>query len=159
MSSEELIKTELVKRFGALEGKIRIPRPRRVFAEVDMSRFEEVFSYAIANLGFTMLCTITGLDDGATFGLIYHLAREDGTTLNIRTSIPKDVPRLKTMTAYYPTAEIYERELVDLFGIEVAGLPEGPRYPLPDDWPKGEYPLRKDWKPKPRDTMEDPKDA
>ena len=46
----------------------------------------------------------------------------------------------------FPAAEIYERELIDLLGAKVAGLPEGKRYPLPDDWPAGEYPLRKDWK-------------
>jgi membrane-bound hydrogenase subunit beta len=26
-------------------------------------------------------------------------------------------------------------------------LPEGFRYPLPDDWPANQYPLRKDWSP------------
>jgi len=36
---------------------------------------------------------------------------------------------------------------MDLFGAKVEGLPEGPRYPLPDDWPKNQFPLRKDWKP------------
>jgi Ni,Fe-hydrogenase III component G len=35
---------------------------------------------------------------------------------------------------------------VDLLGIKVNGLASGHRYPLPDNWPKGEYPLRKDWK-------------
>ena len=32
-----------------------------------------------------------------------------------------------------------------MFGIKVEGLPEGERYPLPDGWPEGQYPLRKDW--------------
>ena len=35
---------------------------------------------------------------------------------------------------------------MDLLGIKVNGLAEGQRYPLPEDWPKGDYPLRKDWK-------------
>ena len=29
--------------------------------------------------------------------------------------------------------------------MQVQGLPPGNRYPLPDDWPQGQYPLRKDW--------------
>ncbi len=53
---------------------------------------------------------------------------------------------LKTITDYFSSAEIYERELVDLLGVRVEGLKEGKRYPLPDDWPAGQYPLRKDWK-------------
>jgi Ni,Fe-hydrogenase III component G len=35
---------------------------------------------------------------------------------------------------------------MDLLGAQVEGLPAGRRYPLPEDWPQGEYPLRKDWK-------------
>jgi Ni,Fe-hydrogenase III component G len=29
----------------------------------------------------------------------------------------------------------------------VEGLPAGNRYPLTDDWPADQFPLRKDWKP------------
>ena len=32
-------------------------------------------------------------------------------------------------------------------GINVSGLPDGPSYPLPDCWPEGQYPLRKEWNP------------
>ena len=49
--------------------------------------------------------------------------------------------------AAYAGAQVYERELVDLFGAQVEGLPPGNRYPLTDDWPTDEHPLRKDWKP------------
>ena len=34
---------------------------------------------------------------------------------------------------------------MDLLGFQVQGLTEGSRYPLPDVWPAGQYPLRKDW--------------
>ena len=30
---------------------------------------------------------------------------------------------------------------------QVHGLPEGPSFPLPDCWPEGQYPLRKEWNP------------
>ena len=33
-----------------------------------------------------------------------------------------------------------------MFGIVVEGIPDGRRLNLPDDWPDGQYPLRKDWK-------------
>jgi membrane-bound hydrogenase subunit beta len=33
-----------------------------------------------------------------------------------------------------------------LLGAQVEGLPQSSRYPLPDNWPKGQFPLRKDWK-------------
>lgn len=146
MTSEENIQSELVKKFGFLEGKIRIPRPRRIFAEVGQENLEKVLEYALSNLSFTMLCTITGLDEGATLGFIYHIAREDGIILNMKMSVSKDKPKIKTITGYFPGADIYEREVMDLLGAKVEGLPEGKRYPLSDDWPADEYPLRKDWK-------------
>jgi len=33
-----------------------------------------------------------------------------------------------------------------MLGVQIEGLPPGKRYPLPDNWPAGQYPLRKDWK-------------
>lgn len=145
MSEEEKIKDALADKFDFLRDKVTVKRARRIFLEVAIDKFIEVFEYAIKQLNLSMLVTITGLDDGETFGIIYHLANNDGVMLNIKTSIPKSDPALKTVTGYFPSAEMYEREMADLLGIKVQGLAEGNRYPLPDDWPAGEYPLRKDW--------------
>jgi len=30
-------------------------------------------------------------------------------------------------------------------GVRIQGVADGNRYPLPDGWPEGQYPLRKDW--------------
>jgi Ni,Fe-hydrogenase III component G len=64
----------------------------------------------------------------------------------MKTFAPKSNPVIKTITNYFPAAHIYERELEDMFGAKVEGLTPGHRYPLPDGWPVGQYPLRKDWK-------------
>ncbi|MFA6321227.1 MAG: NADH-quinone oxidoreductase subunit C [Candidatus Omnitrophota bacterium] len=146
MTKEPDIQNSLIKKFGFLEGKIRIPRERRIFADAAPENFATIIEYAMKDLSFTMLCTITGLDEGATLGFLYHLAREDGIMLSIKLNIDKNNPVIKTITGYFPGADIYERELMDLLGAKVEGLPEGRRYPLSDDWPVGDYPLRKDWK-------------
>jgi NADH:ubiquinone oxidoreductase subunit C len=148
MLSEEKIKQELISKFAFLKGKISSPRPRRIFVEVELNNFLEVFEYTAKNLNFSHLCTITGLDESDRLGFIYHLSCEDGILFNLKTSVPKAHPVLKTVISLFPGAEIYERELVDLFGAEVEGLPKGERYPLTDDWPKDDFPLRKDWRPK-----------
>ncbi len=108
--------------------------------------FADVFEFVVKQMNFTILCAITGMDHGATMGVIYHLAREGGCVLNLSVQVPKEKPVLRTVTGYFPAAEAYERELADLFGFQVEGLPPGSRYPLPDDWPQGQYPLRKEWK-------------
>jgi len=146
MSEEEKIQQELLRNFAFLENKIRIQRQRRIFFDLPQEKFFEVFDYALKQMRFSVLSAITGLDEGATFGFIYHVANAAGIVLNIKINVPRENLVLKTITDYFSSAEIYERELVDLLGVRVEGLREGKRYPLPDDWPAGQYPLRKDWK-------------
>ena len=145
MADDQTILAELVAQFPALKDKARVQRARRLVAEVPYADFAPVFDHLIKRQGFVILCTITGLDLGADLGLIYHLAREDGAVLNLMTAVPKDRPVVQSVMNYFPAAETYEREVVDLLGFDVRGLPPGPRYPLPDIWPAGQFPLRKDW--------------
>jgi len=147
MQEEQAIQTELVTKFHYLAGKMRIQHKRRVYADVAIEHFAEIFDWAVKHMGFEMLSAITGLDLGDKLGVIYHLARESGVALSISTAVAKDNPAVKTVTDYFPAAEVYERELIDLLGFKVEGLGKGHRYPLPDDWPDGQFPLRKDWKP------------
>jgi membrane-bound hydrogenase subunit beta len=147
MSKEESIVRELSKKFSYPEGSIKITRPRRLFLEVDSTRLEAVLEYALRDLRFSHLLMITGLDEQEKLGIIYHLAEDSGVVLNVKTSVLKSHPEIKTIMKLFAGAEMYERELVDLFGVSVEGLPAGNRYPLTDDWPAGQFPLRKDWKP------------
>ena len=148
METKEIkLKQDLLSRFPYLSDKVRVQRDRRILTEVDYGNFKEVFEYAIRDLKFIYLCTITGLDETEKISLIYHITRQDGIILSIKTGVPRDKPVLNTIIEYFPSAQIYERELKDLLGVQVEGLPEGKRYPLPDDWPLDQYPLRKDWKP------------
>ncbi|MFH0764310.1 MAG: NADH-quinone oxidoreductase subunit C [Candidatus Omnitrophota bacterium] len=146
MSLEEGIVQELSKKFPYLEGNIKITRPRRLFLALEPARLEAVLAYALKNLGFLHLLSITGLDEQDNLSFIYHLSQDSGVVLNLKTSVSKNHPVIKTITKYFSGADIYERELMDLFGAEVEGLPAGNRYPLADDWPAGQFPLRKDWK-------------
>lgn len=141
------IQAELMKRFPRILTNVRVPRARRIFVDVSAADLAAALDALVHELEFSMLLTITGLDLGERLGVIYHMARPSGVVLNLSTSVPKAEPVLQTVTAMFPAAELYERELADLLGMQVQGLPQGPRYPLPDDWPDGQYPLRKDWDP------------
>jgi len=147
MTKEEQVINELVQKFPFLEGKCTLIRTRRITAEVDRSNILEVLDFARTNLKFDLLCTITGLDVGENLQFIYHIANNNGIVINLKTDAPKSDPVIKTVTGIYNGAIFYERELEDLLGTKVEGLPEGRHYPLPEFWPKGQYPLRKDWKP------------
>ncbi len=144
---EEKTVNELVGEFPFLDGAVRVPRARRIFVTVPLDRFQSVFRRLVEAKGFTYLTTITGLDTGETFTLLYHLAAENGVVCTLGTSVPRANPEIESVSRFFNGGDIYERELVDLLGIRVNGLPKGNRYPLPDDWPANQYPLRKDWRP------------
>lgn len=144
-TAEDIIK-ELIKKFSYLESAISTPRVRRISLLVSQDKFFEVFDFLVKDLQFTHLCAITGLDEGQFLSFIYHITTENGIVINLKTQVPKENPVIKTVMPYFPCAEVYERELIDLLGAVVDSLPPGNRYPLPDDWPRDEFPLRKDWK-------------
>ena len=82
---------------------------------------------------------------GDSFLVLYHFC-EGNLVLNLRVHPPSledsDVP---TLSGLIPVAVIYERELQEMFGIVVEGIPDPSRFLLPEDWPDGIFPLRKDF--------------
>jgi Ni,Fe-hydrogenase III component G len=146
MTQEEKIKQELSEKFSFLQDSIIIKRERRIFLDVAIEQWSEVFDYLVRHMQFNILSAITGLNEGNRIAVIYHLSKDGGLMLNLRTRISKDFPSINSVTSYFACADIYERELMDLLGIKVVGLTEGHRYPLADNWPGDEFPLRKDWK-------------
>jgi Ni,Fe-hydrogenase III component G len=147
------IAADVQARFALPEGAVKVQRATRLWIDVDQDGFGSLFEHLYKDWGFIALCTITGVDLGAELGFIYHLARDGGIVASVRTRCPKGAA-IRSVTPYFPAAVYYERELVDLLGARVEGLPPGARYPLPDNWPDGEHPLLKDWTPKAAATAE-----
>ena len=140
---------QIIDRVAALLGEkvtdITNPSVRRIYMKAQPQNVSSVLAVLKDSLGFTHVSTISGVDLGENFEVIYHLANEY-TNLNVRTQIPKADPHLGSVCGVIPGAVLYERELQDMFGIVVDNIPDPRRLVLPDDWPEGQYPLRKDWK-------------
>jgi len=160
MNTEQAI-LALNRHFPALEAFT--PRPLRIWSTyAEPTAFEAALRYANLELGFHKGKHIIGTDEGENIGLSYILSNDEDVLLVLRERVPKSAPHVRSQGELYPSLVLHEREMVDLFGVQVSGLPEGPRYPLPDCWPEGEYPLRKEWNPdyfnKKTATYEPPKE-
>ncbi len=146
MEAEERIIAAILERFPFLDEHIKVQRKRRIVADpLSRKNFEQVLDYLINEKLFTKMHLVIGVDDGEDLGFIYILSNADKVTILLKQSAPKDAPLIKSVCATFPSMLWYERELVDLFGAIVEELPPGPTYPLPDGWPAGNYPMRKEW--------------
>jgi membrane-bound hydrogenase subunit beta len=130
---------------GERAAEITNPAPRRIFVTVAARDLVPAVLRLQTQLGYWYLATISGVDKGDVFEVLYHFGDEGGN-LNVRTQVPRTEPRLPSICSVIPGAILYERELQDMFGIVVEAIPDGRPLVLPDDWPAGQHPLRKDWK-------------
>ncbi len=99
------------------------------------------------DLRFRYLADVTALDHYPTeprFEVVYHLLSFDhAARLRIKARLPGDNPRIASAVPVWPSANAFEREVFDLFGVVFEGHPFLQRILLPEDW-EG-HPLRKDY--------------
>ncbi|MFZ2073164.1 MAG: NADH-quinone oxidoreductase subunit C [Methanoregula sp.] len=137
--------TERLQEFGTAEQV----RSNRVRLKTTPDRVRDAVTLSLVMLGCDRLITISTLDRGTTFELLYHLTGPHLIILSLSVSLPRDRPSSPTVSDLLPPAGIYERQIHDLFGIMFPGHPDLKKIILNEDWPADEYPLRKDWKPRP----------
>jgi len=139
-------KTTVKKRVVGLEKK----ESYFVWITIDKSIFKDVIKHLV-EYQFPHLAVVSGNDLGKTIELIYHFSLDHGQkfkeiSLNIKVEIPKSNPKIETICDYIPGALITEREKQEMLGVIVEGIPDSRRLFLPEDFPKGVYPWRKDGK-------------
>ena len=115
-------------------------------ALVAPERLAEVAVYVRDVLGCELLSNITAVDylkDGL-FELVYHFSDLDGgPPLVVKTRVPREAPRVPSLTPIWPGADFQEREAYDLYGVEFAGHPDLKRIYLWDEF-EG-FPMRRDF--------------
>lgn len=148
MSNEENKVLQIISNFPNLDGRIRQTAPKRIFTDpLESGEFHQLVSYIHDEMGFFRAHHAVGVDDGENLGFIYIFSDEDNTILAAKQTVPKENPEIESLNKLYPSLLLHELELADLFGAVISGLPDVPHYPLPDGWPQGSYPMRKEWKP------------
>ena len=129
---------------AVLDGWIEVP-VTRLFEVVSFLRDDPRFH-------FNVLANLSGVDLGKDgIAVVYHLESWPAKRrVVLKVLLPRDAPRVPSISSIYPAANWNERELYDMFGVAVPGHPDwdqqnpdAMRILCAEGW-QG-FPLRKDY--------------
>lgn len=120
---------------------------------VPRERVHGLLAHLKQERGFRMLYDIAAVDErvradrtslpARDFTVVYHLLSFDANQdVRLKVALEDDDLSLPTITDLWPSADWYEREIWDMFGIRFDGHPHLTRILMPPTW-QG-HPLRKD---------------
>ncbi|MEX2263234.1 MAG: NADH-quinone oxidoreductase subunit C [Bryobacteraceae bacterium] len=114
--------------------------------EIAPDRIVSICGYLKAGQAFVRLSGVTAVDRYPAeprFEVVYHLhCLERSERLRLKCRLQTGAP-IESVTGVWRSADWYEREVFDLFGIRFLNHPDLRRIMLPEEW-EG-HPLRKDY--------------
>lgn len=115
--------------------------------EVEADRVAHVCRFLRDEKAFNRLSTVTAVDRYPVeprFEVVYHLYSISlKRRVRVKARVVSENPDLDSVIPVWPSANWYEREVFDLFGIRFRNHPEMTRILMPEGW-EG-HPLRKDY--------------
>jgi Ni,Fe-hydrogenase III large subunit/Ni,Fe-hydrogenase III component G len=120
------------------DGSFVIDAKNQTFKQVIKELMQKQFEY---------LSTIIGYQNNEDIILLYPLSSVTDNskvkTVFVKTSIPLSNPKIESIEDYFPVANVYEREISDLLGVDYLNIEKRDKLLLPESFPKDIYPLRK----------------
>ena len=119
-----------------------------IWIKVEQNSFKELIKHLV-DFDYPHLAVTSGNDLGKIIELIYHFTIGYGVrmreiNINISVELPKSNPKIDSICDLIPGALITEREKAEMLGVKIVGIPDDRRCFVPDDFPEGVYPWRRD---------------
>ncbi|MFA4855445.1 MAG: NADH-quinone oxidoreductase subunit C [archaeon] len=123
----------------------------RLWISVERYSFKEAVKHLCGLYEMPHFSVIAGCDLGETIELNYIFTLGYGTKFGelcvvLKVALPKKDLVVPTITDLVPAALISEREIQEMLGVKVQGIPDARRLFLPEEFPKGVFPWRRDSK-------------
>lgn len=144
MNRQELLQ-ELRERFPNQMIRVFEKSAKRVYVEIKPEAIVRFAEYLFREIG-ARFNIASGVDGRDHMEILYHFTVEEiDLVISLRVTLPKTKLEINSLTSVFTAARWIEREIHELLGINFIGHPELKRLLLPEDWPQGVYPLRKDY--------------
>ena len=154
MTREEVL-GDLRKKFKDDIVEILDKRSKKVYIEIKQESLVKVASYIFKDLK-ARFNTASGVDMRNHMEILYHFLIEDiNLLISLRVKLQKSKLEIDSLVPVFEGANWIEREMHEILGINFKGHPDLKRLLLPDDWPDGVYPLRRDYKEWDKNAMRD----
>ncbi len=142
------VAAKLVAALGEHLRHLDRPAPLRFYCDVPRDDTVPAVKALFEGLKARYVISV-GLDrraEGAGFEVLHCFALDDEhVRLALRVPVPAEHPVIPTITGIVPGASWAELEIRDLFGVTIEGHQDPRRLVLPDGFPDGVHPLRKDF--------------
>ena len=145
MAIDDVLK-KINGKFGPNILKVEKKNEKRAYVDIYPKDIVPIARFIFKDLGLRFNIA-SGVDDIDGIEILYHFALDkEGIVISVRALLrDKNDPHIDTITSVTKSAWWIEREIHELFGVEFDGNSDLRPLLLPDDWPKGVYPLRKDY--------------
>lgn len=120
--------------------------PKRVYIEIKPESIGKIAEYVFRGLG-ARFNIASGVDYRHHMEILYHFTIEEiNLLISLRVKLEKGKPEIDSLAPLIEGANWIEREMHEILGINFKGHPDLRKLLLAEDWPKGVYPLRRDYK-------------
>jgi Ni,Fe-hydrogenase III large subunit/Ni,Fe-hydrogenase III component G len=138
--------TELQSKYDIVPISVSENHDDEVLIRTERDRFSK-FCIAFHEELRSPIMSMFASDKGNRFKLsCVFLGLQYRKWFRLEADIPRDDPKFISISRDVFSANFFERDIKEMFGIEPVGNPDGRRIRLHDEvWPKGLYPLRKDF--------------
>jgi Ni,Fe-hydrogenase III component G len=135
--------TEIQTRLGDAVLAVKRKSDQRLYIDISPDKLIDASRLIVEQPG-ARLQIATGVDTSNGFEVMYHWAQDsDGVVITLRVLVDHESPELDSIAPFCPAAEWIEREIWELLGIHFKGHPDLRHLLLADDWPEGNYPMRR----------------
>jgi NADH-quinone oxidoreductase subunit C len=128
---------------------------KRVYVDISPLVLTKVVWYVFRELK-ARFNIASALDARDHMEILYHFTFEDADLIvSFRVKLDKTRLEIDSLAPLLEGANWVEREIHEVLGINFKGHPDLRRLLLPDEWPDGVYPLRRDYQEWDKDAIRD----